>query len=56
MEWSKRDLELVIGSLRMRIAVIRDLWGRRGEPMPSVLGELEELLDRCEEYMRNGGV
>jgi hypothetical protein len=48
----QRDLELIIGSLEMRIATMETLW-QEGE-RPDVCAELEDLLDKCKRYQDFG--
>ena len=52
--FTDRQLSLILGSLRMRLAVLRDLYSRRGLDMPeakvlpAVVAELEELITEIE--------
>ena len=45
--FSKRELELLLGSLRTQIATMRTLW--RSEKLPNVVPELEELQRKVAE-------
>lgn len=55
---SRKDLDLIIGSLRQRVVTMRTLWCDKGGEMPErkdspkVLSDLEDLLAWCESVKR----
>ena len=49
--FTDRQLELILGSLKQRLAVLKDLYSRRGSALPAVVAELEELIMGIEEKL-----
>lgn len=55
--FTHRQLELILGSLKQRLAVLKDLYSRRGldmpeaEVLPPIVAELEELISKVEELI-----
>lgn len=50
---SSRELELVVGAVKMQIATMKTLW--KGEELPAVVGDLERILVKVQDTMDYGG-
>ena len=46
---SSRELELVVGAVKMQIATMKTLW--KGEELPAVVGDLERILVKVQDTM-----
>lgn len=50
---SSRELELVVGAVKMQIATMKTLW--KGEELPAVVEELERILVKVQDTVDYGG-
>ena len=50
---SSRELELVVGAVKMQIATMKTLW--KGEELPAVVEELECILIKLQDTTDYGG-